>query len=160
MVEHLMKFPDFQNVKPKLFELIDNLNQKLFNGEPRITAEFLPKYHCELAEIELWWRNSKYTFRKRNDRQWSTIQKRVNEALDQFEITYYAKLFRQVKALEYAYAAGLETLKLLHLKETNFLHLVKKLAVKRKSQRGPAPLQKEKSWKFLTSNERTQRKYL
>ena len=160
LIKELKKFPDFKNVKNKLFELMDKLNQKLFNGEPRIMVEFLPKYHCELAEIELWWRNSKYTFRKENDRQWRTIEKRVNKALDQFKIPYYAKLFRQVKAIEYAYADGLGTNEILHLKETNFLKLVKMLSAKRKSHRGPASLQIEKSWNFLTMNERTPREYL
>ena len=122
-------------------------------------VEFLPKYHCELTEIELLWRNSKYTFRKENDRKWSTINNRVNKALDQFDTSYFAKLFRQVKAIEYAYADGLHTNEILHLTETNFLKLVNKLSAKRKSHRGAAPLQKEKSWKFLTLNERTERKY-
>ena len=68
LIAELYKFEDFQNVKPKLFELIERLNEELYNGEPRVTAEFLPKYHCELAEIEMVWRNSKYSFRKENDR--------------------------------------------------------------------------------------------
>ena len=106
------------------------------------------------------WRNSKYTFRKENDRQWRTIEKRVNKALDQFDTSYFAKLFRQVKAIEYAYADGLHTNEILHLTEKKFLKLVNKLSAKRKSHRGAAPLQKEKSWKFLTLNERTEREYV
>ena len=157
LIAELKKFKDFRNVKPMLFELIDELNQELFNGEQRITAEYLPKYHCELAEIEMWWRNSKYTFRKTNDRQWSTISKRVKQSLEQFPIKYYATLFRQVKAIELAYADGVKTNELLKLKETNFPALLEKLAKKRKHHRSPIKIQNNKNWDFIIVNEVTPR---
>ena len=157
LISELLKFKDFQNIKSKLTELIDSLNVELFKGEPGITAEFLPKYHCELAEIEMLWRNSKYTFRKENDRQWSTIGQRVDKALNQFPTSYYAKLFRHVRAIELAYSDNLNSEELLRLKESNFPALVEKLAKKRKHHRGAAPIQKEKNWTFLTLNEITPR---
>ena len=67
LITELYKFNDFRAVKAKVIELIEELNKELFAGVPRVTAEFLPKFHCELAEIELWWRNSKNTYRKEND---------------------------------------------------------------------------------------------
>ena len=157
LIASLYKFKDFRNVKSKLFELIDKLNQELFDGEERVTAEFIPKYHCELAEIEMWWRNSKYTFRKANDRQWRTIADRVNKALDQFPVSFFAKLFRQVKAVEMAYSDGMETNELLKLKENNFTSLLINLSKKRKHHRSPPKLQKESCWTFITLNENTPR---
>ena len=127
LISVLSKFRDFREVKPMLLELIDKLNNELFCGENRVTAEFLLKYHCELAEIEMVWRNSKYTFRKTNDRKWCTIKKRVEDSLNQFTTKYYATLFRQVKAIEMAYLDGMDTTELLKLKESNFPNLLKKL---------------------------------
>ena len=119
----------------------------------RVTAEFLPKYHCELAEIEMVWRNSKYTFRKTKDQKWCTIKKRVEDSLNQFTTKYYATLFRQVKAIEMAYLDGMDTTELLKLKESNFPNLLKKLSKKRKSHRSPITIQKEFNWDFITLNE-------
>ena len=128
LVKALSKFADFKSVKSKLAELISKLNCELFHNEQRITVEFLPKYHCELSEIEMWWRISKHTFRRENDRQWCTIEKRVERALEQFAVPYYASLFRQVKAIEMAYGDGMETNELLKLKQSNFPFLLEKLA--------------------------------
>ena len=130
---------------------------KLFAVVPRVTAEFLPKFHCELAEIELWWRNSKNTYRKENDRVWNTIKNRINKSLDQFPVSYYAKLFRQVKAIEIAYAEGLAAEELLKLKESDFPALLRQLAEKRRSHRKPTELKKSQKWNFITSNENTPR---
>ena len=160
LINKLSEFEDFRNVKSKLLELIENLNKTLFNGEKRITAEFLPKYHCELAEIEMWWRNAKYSFRKENDRNWKTITPRVNRALDQFGVPYFSKLFRQVKAIEMAYGDGHTAEELLQLKETNIPPILESLAVKPKSNRGATSLLKENSWKFITLNEITPRVYI
>ena len=132
----------------------------MFKGEPGITAEFLPKYHCELAEIEMFWRHAKYKFRKENDREWKTITRRVNRALDKFPVSYFAKLFRQVKAIEMAYDEGNTTAEeLLHLKETNFLTLLKQLSAVRRHHRAGTSLQKEDAWNFLTLNKKS-RKYI
>ena len=119
LITELSKFKDFQNIKPKVVELIDKLNDELFKGEPGVVAEFLPKYYCEFAEVEMFWRNGKYTFRKENDREWKTITRRVNSALDKLPVSFFAKIFRQVKAIEIAYDEGNTTAEeLLHLKET------------------------------------------
>ena len=88
LITELYKFNDFRAVKAKVIELIKELNKELFAGVPRVTAEFLSKFHCELAEIELWWRNSKNTYRKENDRVWNTIKNRINKSLDQFPVSY------------------------------------------------------------------------
>ena len=96
------------------------------------------------------WRNSKYTFRKTNDRKWCTIKKRVEDSLNQFTTKYYA---RQVKAIEMAYLDGMDTTELLKLKESNFPNLLKKLSTKRKSHRSPITIQKESNWDFITLNE-------
>ena len=153
LVKALSKFADFKSVKSKLAELISKLNCELFHKEQRTTFEFLPKYHCELSEIEMWWRNSKYTFRRENDRQWCTIEKRVERALEQFAVPYYASLFRQVKAIEMAYGDGMETNELLKLKQSNFPSLLEKLAKRRKHHRGPLQIQKEKDWGFINVGE-------
>ena len=156
LIKELYKFEDFRAVKAKIFELIKDLNIELY-GEPRVTVEFLPKFHCELSEIELWWRNSKNTFRKENDRVWSTMKNRVNRALDQFPVAYYAKLFREVKAIEISYADGLNVEELLKLKESDFPALLKQLAEKRLSHRKPCEFRKSQKWNFLTLNENTPR---
>ena len=57
----------------------------------------LPQFHGELAEIELWERYSKPTFRKHNDREWKTKGKRINKTVDGFTVSYWSKLFREVK---------------------------------------------------------------
>ena len=160
LINELSKFKDFQNIKIKLVELIDKLNDELYKGEKRITAEFLLKFHCELAEIEMLWRNSKYTFRKENDRNWKTIETRANKALDQFKVDYYSKIFRQVKTIEMAYAGGLSSEKILQMKENNFPSLLKELAKKRKHHRNPVQLKNNQTYNFLTLNEITPRKYL
>ena len=160
LIKELYKFNDFRNVKPKLMELIEKLNGELFKGEARVSAEFLPKFHCELNEIELWWRNSKQNFRKHNDREWRTMEKRVNKALDGFPISYYSKLFREVKAVETAYADGLGAEELLALKESDFPGLLEQIAAKRRSHRQPTQLKKEQNWNFLKAHEIRPRVYL
>ena len=153
LVNALSKFEDFTNVKSKLAELMCRLNSELFHNEERITTEFLPKYHCELSEIEMLWRNSKYTFRRENDSQWCTIEKRVESALKQFAVPFYASIFRQVKAIEMAYADGMEKNELLKLKQSNFPSLLEKLAKKRKHHRGPLQIKKVKDWGFINVGE-------
>ena len=77
----------------------------------------------------------------------------MNRALDQFPVAYYAKLFRQIKAIEIAYADGLAAEELLKLKESNFPALLRKFAEKRRSHEKPTQLKKCKQRNFLTLSE-------
>ena len=96
LIEALNKFEDLQmeNIKTMLVEKADELNDRYFDGEQCIEVKYLPRFHCELAESELEWRNGKQYFRRHNDRQKNILVKRLNEALDRIPPSYFAKVFR------------------------------------------------------------------
>ena len=88
------------------------------------------------------------------------MEKRVNGALDGFPVSYHSKLFREVKAVETAYADGLGAEELLALKESDFPGLLEQIAAKRRSHRQPTQLKKEQNWNFLKAREIRPRVYL
>ena len=58
-----VKHPAFKKVS-KLALLVDEFNRKY---KMDIRLHFLPKFHCELNPIEMYWANLKWHFRKNNE---------------------------------------------------------------------------------------------
>ncbi len=62
--------------------------ENFFNKENKMDIKLVhvPKFHCELNPIEMYWANLKYYFKKHNDQTTSedVVTKRILEAREQY----------------------------------------------------------------------------
>ncbi|EUC67676.1 DDE family endonuclease [Rhizoctonia solani AG-3 Rhs1AP] len=89
---------DFLNEKPRIQVMIEQAGHRCI---------FLPKFHCELNPIEMYWGYAKRLFREQSDGSITTARKLVPECLNAASITTIRHFWRKSWRYMDAYMNGL-----------------------------------------------------
>ena len=105
---------DVVSLIDKIFNKVQQCANKLyylFNKENKMDIKLVhvPKFHCELNPIEMYWAYLKYYFKKHNDQSTSEdkVTKRILEAREQYASSdVNSRLFSRFWRITNAYFAG------------------------------------------------------
>eukprot|EP01083_Nonionella_stella_P296654 1007715_1 len=116
--DRLHQFEDFQNQKSMLEELIESMNHEMI---------MLPKFHCELNDMEIIWAISKGRHQRDNTFKTKTHEDRFRKALASISQTEVRHISVKIREYEQAYNQGATT--------TNVCEYIAKMKKARKTHK-------------------------